>query len=220
MLLIGGCAHTNELAKYELSKKGILFVNNTSPDAATIKVVTQTPSDQKKEKNDLLNTIASVGSDILSSSSVDKITNSVRTDSMAVYVSDGLKNALITYLNIEPVSSLQDDPQFVVETTLEECKLVASASSVSVSVRAYARIIDRKSGNIVWDDDETQIIPIRQDYSDTKDNSATLNKVFSAVQLASLSEKQIQHVVNVAAKGAGKEMGETLRKDVIDSRKQ
>ena len=109
---------------------------------------------------------------------------------------------------------------FIIETVIENCQLVTGPSGVKIRVQAFSRIIDRQSGNIVWDDSETQTVPIQRNDGYDKDNSSTLNKVFNAVQLSSLSEKEIQNVVDESAKSAGRMMGETLREDVADSNKK
>ena len=215
IIFLAGCAHTNELAKYDLSGKEMLFSNHVSANAGKLQFVNHTPSKKGKDKNDVISAIASIGSDILSESSKSKISDAVSTDSIASYVSEGLKNALITFVKIKPVDSINKNPQFVVETTIEQCQLVVGTDHVSIIVQASSRIIDRNSGNIVWDDDETETVPIEENYANDKDNSSTLNKVISAVQLSSLSEKEIQKVVNEAAKNAGRKIGETFREDVI-----
>ena len=220
-ILISGCSHTNELAKYNINGQGMLFNDQTSGDAASLQIVNSTTGQNKEEKKDLGSVLASIGSDILSETSKQKIIDAVKTDSMASYVSEGLKNALVTYLSVKPVESVNDNPQFIVETTLTSCKLLTSQSGVSVQVEATARIIDRTTGAIVWDDSETETVPIRSNgnYAD-QDKNQTLNKVLGAVQLASLSETEIQNVVNQASKSAGRLMGDTLREDIIKSKQK
>ncbi len=214
-IYFAGCAHTNELAKYNLTGKNMLFSNHVSANARELQFVNSDQSEKGKGKSDLLSAIASIGSDILSETSKNKIANAVSTDSIANYVSSGLKNALITFENIKPVNSMDANPQFVTETTIEQCQMIVGTDHVSISVQASSRIIDRNSGNIVWDDNETETIPVEENYSGNKDNSQTLNKVLGAVQLASLSEKEIQRIVNQAAINAGRQIGETFRKDVV-----
>jgi len=114
-ILYMGCGHTNELAKYNLNSKGVIFQKNVSADAARIQFVDETPAPKEKEKKDLVSVLASVGSDILSETSKVKIAEAVNTDSVANYVSEGLANALITFLNVKPVYSINDNPDFVVE---------------------------------------------------------------------------------------------------------
>ncbi len=219
-LLYIGCSHTNELAKYNLNSKRVIFQNNVSADAARIQFVDETPAPKEKEKKDLVSVLASVGSDILSETSKIKIADAVSTDSVANYVSEGLANALVTFLNVTPVASINDNPDFVVETTIEACQLVTGTHGVKIRVHASSRIIDRNSGNIVWDDSETQTVPVQRNDGYDSNNSSTMNKVFTAVQLSSLSEKEIQKIVDDAAKNAGRLMGETLREDAADANKK
>ncbi len=217
-LFFAGCAHTNELAKYDLTGKGMLFSNHVSANARRLQFVNYTPDDKEKGKSDLLSTIASIGSDILSETSKSKIADAVSTDSIANYVSSGLRDVLIIFENIKPVNSIDENPQFVAETTIDQCQMIVGKDHVSISVQASSRIIDRNSGNVVWDDNETENVPVEKNYANDKDNSNTLNKVLGAVQLASLSEKEIQTIVNQAAVNAGRQIGETFRKDVIKLR--
>lgn len=221
-LLISGCSHINELAKYDLHGQGMLFKTHTSADAAKIQIVNSSSDQNKNQQNSLLSTIASIGSDLLSSDKEQKIVDAVKTDSMASYVSDGLKNALITYLNIMPTETINDNPQFIVETTLESCQLRYNSDGVWIRVSAVSKIIDRATANIIWDDSETQTIPVHNnnDYETNKSNDQTLKKVMGALQLSSLSEKEIQDIVDQAAKEAGQRMGNTLRKDIVKSRQK
>ncbi len=220
-LLFFSCAHINELAKYNLNGEGIFFENHVSADAARLQFIEKKSQDQNgNKKKNVVSVLASVGSDILSEASKSKIANAVSTDSVVSYVSEGLGYALVFYLNVKPVPEITSDPKFIAETTIEECQLVTGPSDVFIRIKAYARIVDRKSGKIVWDNIETETVPIRRNNSLSENNSTALKEVFSAVQLASLSTREIQNVINEAAKSAGRMMGETLRKDVVKSREE
>ena len=217
ILFFAGCAHTNELAKYDLTGRKMFFSNSVSNEASTIQFVDNTsPSnDKNKDSKDLASTLASIGSDILSGTSQARISNAVNTASMADYVSQGLKTALVSFFNVKDVNSADKGPQFIVETTVERCELVTGDKNVSIKIKASSRIIDQSSGNIVWDDNETSTIPLQDNYSNNSKNGKTANKVLSAVQLASLSDRDIQKVVDDAAINAGRKIGETLREDVV-----
>jgi len=225
--IIAGCgsgsifSRTNLLANYNINGKSMNFQNYTDGKAATLQI--EDYNSNHSNNSTVFDAIASVGSKILSQSSQQKITNAVSTDSMTNYVAHGLKNALVTYLNVKPVKSFNDNPKFITETTLQSCKLLTSKNSVYVKVSAYARIIDRKTGNLIWEDWESPSVPIRKSGSSNASNNnsnsinRTVNKIFGAVQLASLDPQQIQNVVDQAAKQAGHEMGNTLRKDFVKS---
>ncbi len=214
ILILAGCGHTNELAKYNLKDQGVLFRNSVSPDAAVIEIVSENPSGKKNDK-DILSVIASVGSEILNETSKSKIRKAVSTDSVADNVSAGLKEALLLYLEIKPVDSINDNPKFIVETTINQCKLINRSSGAFVSVSAESQIIDRATGKVVWDDSESETVPVTMNRNNIGGNSDKIENVLNAIQLSSLSEKQIQRVVNNASKSAGNLMGNTLREDFV-----
>ena len=103
ILFFAGCAHTNELAKYDLTGRKMFFSNSVSNEASTIQFVDNTtpPNDKNKDSKDLASTLASIGSDILSGTSQARISNAVNTASMADYVSQGLKTALVSFFNVK-----------------------------------------------------------------------------------------------------------------------
>ena len=80
-----------------------------------------------------------------------------------------MKNAMRTYLNIEVVSSLDDPPSFVCDVLLNECKLVISKYEVAVSANVTATIIERASGEIVWENTEYGKVPIKSNYKSNYD---------------------------------------------------
>src|SRR5690606_22377774 len=211
-----GCSGTNELAKYNLNGTAVMFTERVSRNASEIQITTEDPAN-KKEDNTVLGILASVGSDILSDDSKAKLKSAVDTRILAGYVSEGLRNAMETYLSITPVDEVSDNPAYIVETVLEECKLVVKETGVSVYVQANGRIIDRASGNLVWENWEGQTIPIDQNTTDGK-SSKTVVKVFNALQLSSLDKDELNRVVGAAADDVGAYMAETFREDLVESR--
>lgn len=214
VLFLVGCGHTNELSKYDLKEQGVLFRNSVSPDAAVIEIVSESHSGKKNSK-DLISVIASVGSDILNETSISKIQKAVSTNSVADNVSAGLKDAMLTYLGIKPVESINDNPGFIVETTVYECKLINRSTGAYVKISAESQIIDRASGKIVWDNDESDTVPVKRNKNNYRGNNDNIENVINAIQLSSLSEKEIQKVVNDASRSAGSLMGNALREDFI-----
>lgn len=218
ILLSIGCGHTNNLSKYSVDGKTIMFTDVVASGARKIKIVTQ-ESYGKKDATDILSVIASVGSEILNADSRSKLESAVDPKLLVGYVSAGLEDALVKYLDIEAVSSLRDNPDFLVETVLDACSLIVSPNGVSVYVKANARIIDRASGELVWENWESRTIPVERHYT-TGQESKTLERVFNAAQLAALSPAEVNEVVGMAADDVGYFMAETLREDIIKSRKQ
>lgn len=222
ILLVGGCAHTNELMNYDLEGKAAYYEAIVDPFAGTIEVVVQQnkKEDEKKEKtDDLLSVVAAVSSEILSADKISKIKDLVDTEDMSYYINEGLKYTLETFVDFNEVESARD-ADFIVETKLESCKMNVSKTSVYVSVNASAEIIDRATGKTVWDDWESESVPVRQTYHrGQKKVTGTAEKLLTAVQLASLSEKEINNCIAEAVEEIGRKMGETFRDDLAEVNK-
>jgi hypothetical protein len=216
LFFLSGCSHTNELAKYDIRGKGMQFNEFVESGARRITITKQENNPNQKEDNSILSTIASIGSDIVSEDAKARIINSVSTHGLVTYISNGLEDALVKYLDIVPV---EENPEFIAETILEVCDLVVGDNGISLRVQAKARIIERATGNVVWDNWESQTIPIKSGAA-SKDDSKTLKKVFSAIQLSSLNEDEINTLLGDAADDVGYMMGETLREDVVKAKKK
>jgi hypothetical protein len=213
MLIFIGC-RTNDLANYELEGKGIIYKDFVNAEARRIQI--EEANVTNKEDKTVLGIIADIGSEIATYEDKTRLRNAVRTDELVGYVSSGLEEALVKYLNMETDN---ENPAFIAETTLEECKLIFSENSVSVMLKASSKLIDVPSGKLVWEDTEEQTIPIS--YSGTsKDDSKVLVRFVNALQLSSLSDAEINQVVGDAADDVGFKMGETLREDIIKARKK
>ncbi len=220
-IFLSGCGHTNELAKYNLSGQGFMFTNYVNAEAKTIQVTTEKSYNGNKKKNDIISVLTEIGSNIVTADVKNKLQNSISTDTLNSYISSGLEKALVTYLNINPVGSLKDDPQFIVETDLNKCELVSTKRGVFVRVNAESRIIDRHSGKIIWVNSESESAPVGNNgYSEDGNTDPNMNKAINAIQLAALSKEEIQNVINQAAITAGKMMGDTLREDVAESKEK
>ena len=224
LIAFAGCSHTNELAKYNVRGQNYLYRDFVSSNAGMIQIVTEDYSAKKdsgqSDTEKVLSAIASIGSDIISENAKEKLENSVNTQSLVGYISTGLEEALKTYLDAKSVETVDDNPQFIVETTLNECKLIVRKNGTFVNVNAKSVIIDRATGNVVWDNTEVRTIPINTNYTGSKETSSVENKIFNAIQLTSLSEEELNKAVGRAAEEAGYEMGKTLREDVAEINKK
>lgn len=216
LTLLFGCAHTNELSKYEINGKKALFEEYIYPEARTIQVEVQ----DGKSSDNLLEAVISIASGILSIDKVSRIRDAVDTDNIMHEVSSGLIKVLENYLGIEAVNSAKDNPDLIIKTELEKCELNVGEKNVTINLKANAEIIERKSGKVIWDNWETYSVPV----TGINDEGVTTNKsdaemsVITAVQLASLSTKEINWAVGKASEEVGRLMGETFREDLADSR--
>lgn len=218
--------HTNNLAKYDVAEAKVFFKEIVRPEASTLVIeetsTAQNSSDDKKKSSTedvVLDILTSVSGDILNAEKREKIENAVDTKELLVSISDNLSDAIRTYLDIIEVESLEEKPDFICTIYLEQCKLLLSQKSVSVKVWSTASVTKRTTGELVWDNNETKIIPIKKDYQKKVDDKA-LENVLNALQLASLDPAKIRQLVNQAAGDVGLSMAETLREDVAKAHKE
>ena len=210
-----GCGHTNDLANYEVRGKGMLFQNHVAPEARQIKIeFSESPGDKG-----IIGVITSVGSEIISAENKRKLINSVDTRLLAVSIANGFQKAVETYLDVQTVESVDENPNFITDVTLEDCRLIASANGVQVNVRAAARFIDKRTGGLVWEYKETETVPLRNNAPLPDRELNKIGNVFSAMQLANMSEEELNNAVSAAAEEVGNMIGETLRQDIADSHK-
>jgi len=216
VLFVCGCSHTNELMKYDIKGKNAFYEVNITPNARVMEIEEQntTTKDEKKKQSNFLESLASASSEVMSAEKIARIKDIVDTEDLAYSINDGLKNALEIYIEFNEVESGQE-ADFIVKTKLEKCKMTVAKDNVYISVNASAEIIDRATGNIVWDNWETGRVPVRQNYGNKKKAySNTETKLLTALQLVSLSEKEINVCVADAAEEIGQKMGETFREDL------
>lgn len=220
VLVFVSCSRTNELAKYNFNNSKIVFKTHVAAEARQIQIETR-ESYNKKEGDSVLDAIASIGSDILSAENHERLTNAVHTEELCNYIADALADAMHSYLNTEEVASFDEDPQFIADVNLTDCKLIVAPNGVSVYVNADARLVDRNTGNIVWENWESRNVPIGETSSNStnQEESKTVERVFNAIQLAALDEEELNRVVGVAVDDVGYLMAETLREDIVESRK-
>lgn len=211
--LITGCGHTNNLAKYNIAGKTALFRVYSSTTGSSVAVV------ESPDNSSIIADIATaIGSGILSDQAQRKLQSAVIPDSITASVAKGMWAAATDYLGLRPVNSIADDPDLIIETELTDFKLVSGSAGIVARVRATSRIIDRRTGGLVWDNAESHNIALSNSLPGLlgPDVVRTGVGVFNAIQLLNLSEDEIRRVINGAAEIAGREIGETLREDVAD----
>ena len=219
VLFIGGCGHTNELMNYDLRGKNAYFEEFVARKARTIQVEMSEPKGKDEKKDDvvgILEAVVSAGSAVLSAEKIAEIKNYVNTYDLVSSVTEGFMQALETYVDIKNVDD-RKLAHFIVETELERCVLYVSKNNVHVTVQANTKIIDIASGVIVWENWESDTIPLDNIADGVNVKKRTGSRVLTALQLASLSKKEVNESVGEAAEYVGRKMGDTFREDLAES---
>jgi len=221
VVLLGGCGHSNELAKFDVNNSKVLFRENVSPNARYVKIEQQSTAEKKSKEGlgAVLDVIASVSNSVLAEEKQNKLKESIDTKKLLYAVSDNLQEAMHTYLEINPVEKLSDKPDFICTITLKECKLLLNQNNVSIYVNAAASLVDRMTGQIAWENYESKTISLSDSYGEQIKDSG-LESAFNALQLAALDENEINEIVDAAADDVGNYMAETLRDDVADAHRE
>lgn len=220
-IFIASCGHTNDLAKFDVNGSKILVNEVVKPDARSVKIemMSTATENNKGVAGAVLDVIANVSTNVLAEDKQKKLQETIDTRKLLYAISDNLQNSLRTYLQVEPVESLDDNPDFICTINLEKCKLLLDQNKVAIYVNATASIVDRMTGQIAWENVESKTIPLSESYGSEIKNS-TMESAFNALQLASLDENQINEIVDEAADDVGNYMAETLRDDVAEAHKQ
>ena len=184
-----------------------------------IKTVSQSNNNNSDENKStavsILETVASISADIISEDAKSKLQRDIHTIEMVDYITYGLKDALHTYLDIQEVESTSDKPDFICNVVLENIELRISTNQTSIYVSALGTIIDRATGNIVWENREVATKPIRS--SNSQEQKTKLEEdALNLLQLTSLSADELNQVIGATVDDAGYEMGELLRKDIAE----
>jgi len=213
MLLVAACGHTNQLAKYNVNGQTAMFRSFASGTAANSEVRVENPD--MGAGFGLLQKAVSSASDEEGFKKLQRATNG---DSIASAVSQGVRQAMIDYLGTKPVANGSTESSLIVETEVTDYKLIASSSGTSVNVMAIARIIDRKSGEIIWENKESRTVELSDSQIATfAGGSVAIGaSMANLAKLYALSETQMRDVIHAAARDAGKEIGNVLREDVAD----
>jgi len=213
-----GCAHTNELANYQMAGKNIMFSSRVDPGAMRVDVSLTNP--KAGEKNVVADILTGATSEILSAEAQKKIDAAVKPQGIAAAISDGLEKSAVTYLRSVPVSTIADDPMFITETVLRSCTINSSSGGISLGVRAETSMFDRSSGKIVWQYASSESVPLRRSSAAylTPREVQTASSIYNATEFFRLSEKEIQDTIMDVARGVGRKLGDMLREDYSESR--
>lgn len=211
--VIIGCSHTNNLARYDVVGKTAIYRASTNAGAASSHVMVESPDD-----NAVAGVASAIGSVIAGEEGRHKLERAINGDSIAQAVARGIRQATGDYLRLSAVESMADNPDFIIETEVTHYSLVSTTAGMCVHVSGNSRMIDRRTGGIVWENSESHSIPLSETWLAMAGPRLVRSGlgIFNAVQLLSLSEEEIRQVVNEGAAGAGREIGEQLREDVAE----
>jgi len=213
VLFLGACGHTNQLAKFNINGRTAIYRATMSGDAASSLAVVESPSD-----NTTLGVISAIGSVVVSNEGRQKLEKAINPDTVSQSVAAGIRQASMEYLSIRPVTDFSQNPDLIIETEVTDFKIVSSSAGLHVRVQGNSRIVERQSGEVIWENSESYTVPLSETYLAALAPQAISSgvSIFNAVKLLNLSEDEIRKVVNSAATDAGKEIGETLREDVAE----
>ena len=212
-----GCGHTNNLAEYDVTGKKALFRNVVTTKGGA-RTAVNSPASGNGGGNIIADIATAVGSQVMSDQAEQKLRDAINVDSIAAGVAIGMLSSTVDYLSITPVESMSDDPDYIIETELQEFTISSSASGLQARVCARSRMIDRRTGGLVWDDSEAHTVDISQSFVAAFGPApvSTGAGVFNAVKLLNMTEEEIREVMAMAGQLAGREIGETLREDVAE----
>lgn len=208
--VVAACGHTNNLSRYDVVNKTALVKSFSSARGESSTSVAS-PS-----AGVVADFVAIIGSGVLSDQARRKLESAIVPDSIAAAVAEGMWNSATTYLNMKRVQSLEDSPDFVVETELTEFNLNSSSTGLSALVCAKSRMIDRRTGGIVWENSKRHTVNLSNTTlaAIAPDPIRTGVGIFNATKLLTMSEEEIREVVHSAAARVGTTIGDVLRKDI------
>jgi hypothetical protein len=214
-IIFFGCAHTNELAKYNLTNKNILFKQCVNPALTRVTVDINT---SYESNNPFVVILSDIGSLYSEGEIREKIQKAVNADSIVKSISEGLKDGLNTYYRINAVSSLDENPNYILETKLEKFRLSSNSYGIFATVECTALITDRNSAKTVWENTESNSIPLNDviiSYGETTLVRTTAS-VINAIRLMNMTDEEIRTAISYAVKEAGKNQSDQLREDIAN----
>jgi len=223
ILVIVGC-RTNELANFDVKGSNILIKEHVAYEAKTIQFEEKSSKKEDKDKkddtvSDVIEAIAEISTGILTSEHKQKLQDAVDTESMVQYISSSLAETFETYLDMSIAESMDADPRFIADVTLKSCKLIITSSSMSIYANAKAEVYDRSTGTLVWENSESQSIPL-EDKTGKVTTEKSVEKLLNALKLNTLDPEEINNILGSAVSEIGSQMGRTLRDDIAESYKE
>ena len=219
LIFLTSCSHTNRLGEYDLRGKNYAFRNILSSNAQQMTININTTT---KDTTDLAETLTSIFSDVVSESKKSELIDEVDTQNLIDNISYGMYDALETYLDANIIQEYEGDVDFLVENTLNDCRLNISQSAVNIHVSSFTRIIDLATATVIWDNSESKSVSMSSIISTDKKhfNSQSEEYIFILQKLFSLSKEELNQKIGLAGDYVGRGMGETLRQDIAESNRK
>lgn len=206
-----GCSHTNNLAKYHLRAKPAMFRSFASGSGSS-SVSISNPTDS------WIGDVAAIaGSIALSSQAQKKLEKAINPDSLAASLAVGVRQSAIDYFELRPPVDPAETPEYLVEIQLTDYALRSGAEGVAAQVTGETRIVHIATGEVVWENWETAVIPLwgSSSGSDKREVDAA-SSGSNAVGLFNLEEEEIRRILNDGALAVGRYLGDELRKDLAE----
>lgn len=210
------CSHTNELSKFNLQNKKVLFRNSTSPGFASSNISFDGKFyGDRSIVEEIVNTVASIFSE---SAVNEKIKRVISPDTVSSIMGDEFKNSLTTYFNVLSTDSISDQPDFLVDTEFIGFRLASRPEGVFAIIRTGSRIVEKKTAKLVWDNKENYDLPLRNNYAGYFPDGRvrTAAGTINAITLMNMSDEEIRSAIKEVTKEVAKEMSETLREDIAE----
>lgn len=211
---VTGCAHTNNLKEYTLNQQTVQFKYRVAGDAA----VADADTPNEGSNNVVVAVLETIGDAVFSAKIAQRLDRLGAPDNLAHEISEGMEESLVTYLSAVPVPSLADNPSFIMETELRKYSLSCSGDGVRARIDANVRLIDRKSGKIVWEDCEAESVALRRTSGAgwAPRPASTIVGMINCSELLDMTDDQLRDALRNAARDVAFELTETLREDASD----
>lgn len=212
-----GCGHTNELARYDMSEKKVFFQYRAAADAVDADAFISGPA-----VNPITDIISAVGSGIASDAAKGKLDRALSPDTLALHLATAIQGTAINMLRMKPAASMDENPDFVFETTLDNYTVSTDQTAIMISVTGTSALYDRATGECIWEYDASKTITVSQSYYSVllPAEFQTAMGAFNAVKLLEMSEADLRKIFSGAAEEAGRLMGQELRDNYSKSRKE
>ena len=94
---------------------------------------------------------------------------------------------------------------------------MAGGKGVYIDVKARSTIIDRNTGALVWENNETGRVPLRRSLNRYNGHQNAISDITRMAELISLTEDQMRLAIKDASYEAGLMMAEALRRAINKS---